>query len=253
MSVSTYYLSKTKEGKFGSVFFLKQLQDVDSSGGGKNLLGSMVQWIDDNGPMGIGLGGTDYAIPQCMSTPRALIKELDRRSVELGIDGSSTLQIKVSASKETIKLEKKALFDLGVGPFPLIPLNIALDIDYSRMKTITLLFGEGTFSEYIPTGFLAALYEVLKGKPTPAMGGKLLEKNAYISQVVLAKRYSIKFESSMAFSSGVDAKIKQYNSLPEIGRKVKVQKETERSMLAEVNSDKFYVVAITASLWKNLK
>ena len=117
MSVSTYYLSKTKEGKFGSVFFLKQLQESDSSGGGQNLLGSMVQWIDDNGPIGIGIGGSDYAIPQCMSTPKALIKELDKRKAELGIDGTSTLQIKVSASKETIKLEKKVVFDLETQKF----------------------------------------------------------------------------------------------------------------------------------------
>ena len=253
MSVSTYYISKTKEGKFGSVFFLKQLQDEDSSGGGRNLLGSMVQWIDDNGPVGIGIGGTDYAIPQCMSTPRALVKELDKRKDELGIDGSSTLQIIVSASKETIKLEKKSLFEAGIGPFPSIPLNLALDMDYSKVKTISLTFGEGTFSEYIPIGYLANLYEVLKGKPTPAIGGKLLEKNAYISQVVLAKKYSVNFESSTAFSAGVDAKIKQYNSLPEIGGKVNVSMKTDRTLVAEINSDRFYAVAVTASLWKNLK
>lgn len=253
MSVSTYYLSKTKEGKFGSIFFLKQLQEADSSGGGRNLLGSMVQWIDDNGPIGIGLGGTDYAIPQCMGTPGGLIKELDKRKAELGIDGTSTLQIKVSASKETIKLEKKVVFDLGIGPFPVIPLNLALDIDYSRMNTITITFGQDTFSEYIPAGYLAMLYQTLKGNPTPSMGGPLLAKNAYVSQVVLAKRYSVSFESTMAFTSGVDAKIKQYNSIPKIGSEVKVQKTAKRTIIAEVNSDRFYLVAVTASLWKNLK
>lgn len=253
MSVNTYYLSKTREGKFGSVFFLKQLQKESASGGGKNLLGSMVQWIDENWILGIPGGGTDYAIPQCMSTPRALIKELDRRKAELGIDGTSTLQIEVSASKEIIKLEKKVVFDSGVGPFPAIPLNMGLDVDYSRMKTITLTFGEGTYSEYIPIGYMAALYESLKGKPSIAIGGQLLAKNAYVSQIVLAKKYSVNFESKETLSQGVEAKIKQYNSLPEINGKVKVEKKTERTVVAEVNSDVFYLVAVTASLWKNLK
>lgn len=252
MSVDTYYLSKTKEGKFGSVFYLKQLQEIDASGGGKNLLGSMVQWID-KGMLGTPWGGTDYPIPQCMSNPRAIIKELDKRKVELGIDDSSTLQIKVAGSKETVKLEKNVVFNLGIGPFPVIPLNMGLDVDYSRMKTITITFGEGTYSEYIPIGYMAMLYETLSGKPSAAIGGKLLEKNAFISQVVLAKNYSVNFESTVSLSAGVEAKIKQYNSLPEISGKVKVEKKSERMVSAEVNSDVFYAVAVTASLWKNLK
>ncbi len=194
---------------------------------------------------------TDYAIPQCMSNPKALVKELDKRKVELGIEGNSTLQIKVAASKETVKLEKKVVFELGIGPFPVIPLNMALDVDYSRMKTIKITYGEGTYSEFIPIGYMAALYS--KGKPNVAMGGKLLEKNAYISQVVLAKKYSVDFESTETLSAGVEAKIKQYNSLPEIGGKVRVEKKDTRTVSAEVNSDSFYVVAVTASLWKNLK
>jgi hypothetical protein len=52
---------------------------------------------------------------------------------------------------------------------------------------------------------------------------------------------------------GVEAKIKQYNYLPEIGGKVKVEKKDTRTVSAEVNSDSFYAVAVTASLWKNLK
>lgn len=252
MSINTYYLSKTKEGKFGSVFYLKQLQDADSSGGGRNLLGSMVQWID-KGVFGTPWGGTDYAIPQCMSTPRALVKELDKLKAELGFDGDSTLQIKVAAGKEIVKLEKNSIFDVGVGPFPMIPLNIALDIDYSRMKATTITFGEGSHSEYIPTGYMAMLYEALKGKPNAAIGGKLLEKNAYISQVVLAKKYSVHFESTTALTAGVEAKIEQYNTLPEIGGKVKVVKKSDRMVIAEIDSDVFYLVALTASLWKNLK
>ncbi len=252
MSVNTYYLSKTKEGKFGSVFYLKQLQEADSSGGGRNLLGSMVQWID-KGVFGTPWGGTDYAIPQCMSTPKALIRELNKRKAELEIEGDTALQIKVAAGKEIVKLERNLVFDVGVGPFPMIPLNIALDIDYSRMKATTITFGEGTHSEYIPVGYMSSLYETLGGKASAAIGGRLLEKNAYISQVVLAKRYSVHFESITALSSGVDAKIEQYNTLPEIGGKVKVQKKTERTVVAEVNSDIYYLVALTASLWKNLK
>ena len=245
MGVDTYYLSKTTEGKFGSVFLLKQLQDAEAStGGGKRLLGSVVQWIDE-------FIGTDYPIPQVMTNPQALILELQNRKAELGISGDVTLQIKVNAGTETIKLEKKKVFNVGVGPFPSIPLNIGLDIDYSRLKTISIAFGAGTFSEFIPTGFMAALFKALKGKPTAAMGGSLLK--AYISQIVLAKKYSVSFESTEKFDAGFEAKLKTFNQLPDIGGKVKVEKQSDRIVKAEVDSPDYYVIGVTASLWQNLK
>ncbi|HLL71198.1 MAG TPA: hypothetical protein VK363_07175 [Pyrinomonadaceae bacterium] len=244
MPVGTYYLSKTKEGKFGSVFLLKQLQESDSSGGGTNLLGSVVQWIDE-------AIGTDYPIPQVMTKPKALISELEKRRAELEIDGNVTLQIKVAGGSETIKLEKKTVFDLGVGPFPAIPLNFGLDIDFSKLKTLTMVFGEGTYSEYIPIGYMAALYKALKGKPSSAIGGSLLK--AYISQILLARKYSVSFESTEKFDTAFEAKLKAFNQLPEIGGKVKVEKKSERVVKAEIDSPDHYVVGVTASLWQNLK
>lgn len=244
MGVETYYLSKTKEGKFGSVFFLKQLQDEKSSGGGKNLLGSLVQWIDK-------FTGTDYPIPHVMTKPKALILELEKRKAELEIDGDVALQIEVAGGSETIKIEKKTVFDLGVGPFPAIPLNMGLDIDYSKMKTITMVFGAGTYSEFIPIGYMAALYKALNGKPNAAIGGSLLK--AYISQVMLAKKYSVSFESTETFDAGFEAKLKTFNGLPEVGGKVKVEKKSERIVKAEVDTQNYYVVGVTASLWQNLK
>jgi hypothetical protein len=246
MPIETYYTSKSKEGKFGEVFFLKQLQESDSSGGGSNLLGSMVQWIDT-------LVHQDYAIPLCMSGPRALIKELEKRKDSLEISGDVTLQIKVGVSSETVKLEKKASFDIGVGPFPIIPLNMSLDVDYSRMKSITVKFGAGTYSEYIPVGYLANLYAAVTGKPPASIGGELLKKNAFVNQIVLANKYSVTFESTDSFSTGVETKLKTYNSLPEINGKVKVEKKTERTLTAEVDSPIYYVVALTTSRWDRLK
>ncbi len=245
MGVETYYLSKTKEGRFGSVFLLKQLQEAEgSSGGGKRLLGSVVQWIDK-------LTGTDYPIPQVMTGPGALITELERRKAELSINGDVTLSIRLGSGSETIKLEKKKVFDLGVGPFPAIPFNFGLDVDFSLMKTITITYGSGTYSEFIPTGYMAALYKTLKGKANAAIGGSLLK--AYVSQILLAKKYSVSFESTQTFDTSFEAKLKTFNQLPEIGGAVKVEKKTERIVKAEVDSQDYYVVGLTASLWQNLK
>jgi hypothetical protein len=171
----------------------------------------------------------------------------------LGITGDVTLQIKVAASSETIKIEKKGAFDLGIGPFPVIPFNMAIDVDYSRMKTITMTFGAGTYSEYIPVAYLAQLYAAMNGKPTAPIGGPLLSKNAFINQIVMAKKYSVTFESTEKLSTGIEAKLKTYNSLPEVNGKVKIEKNTDRTLKAEVDSPTFYLVAATASLWQNLK
>lgn len=247
MPIGTYYLSKTGQGEFGSVFLLKQLQHAESSsGGGKNLLGSMVQWISK-------FLDKDYPIPACMSTPRALIHELENRRQELGITGDVTLQIKVAPGSETIKLERSVVFDSDVGPFPVIPFNMNLDIDYSRMQSIDIIFGEGTYSEYIPTGYMTNLYQKFGGKPSDKIGGELLMKNAYINQIVLAKNYSVSFESTELIDAGFDTKLATYNQLPDIGGKVKITKQSDYKVKAEVNSSDYYVIALTASRWDKLK
>lgn len=245
MPIETWYLSKSKEGKFGDMFFLKYLQEADASGGGANLLGTMVQWITSE--------GRDYPIPQFMDTPGAILAELEKRKSALGITKDLIFENPVAGSAEVIKVEKKGLFGLGVGPFPAIPLAGSLDIDYSKTRTIKMSFGPGTKTKYIPVGYLNKLYLAMNGKPSAAIGGALLTKNAYVNQVLLAKDYTVSSESVEGFSIGIEAKLKAYNSLPEIAGKVKVEKKTDRTLEAKINSPTFYLVALTAAQWSNLK
>jgi hypothetical protein len=246
MSISTYYLSKREVSGVGGLFILNQLQLADSSGGGKALLGSVVKENKES-------FHKDYPVPLTLFTPRVLIKELTARKDELGIDGEITVQQEIAAGHEKMKIEKNDSFSLGLGPFPSIPVNAKFQIDYAKMKSIDITYGNGTFYEYIPQGYMSLLYEALGGEPTPKIGGGLLKKNSYISLLWLAKEWSVTFESTSKFDVGVDAQLSAYNEDDAVGGKVKISRSDEFHLEAKVSGDTYYLVGLMSTRWSTLK
>lgn len=249
MPVETYYLSKTRVGILGAVFFLKQLQKEDASGGGRALLGSVVPEIDKR-------FGTDYVIPNCLSAPQAILKELEKRREQLGIEGDVTLRNEIAAGSETVRIEKKKAFEVGVAPFPLIPLNSKIDIDYAKMSSVTMVYGDDTYYEYIPLGYMHNLYHALRGDPKAdgaQIGGDLLKKHAFVSQILLAKNYTVTFESTEDFKSDFEARLEAFKALPEIEGNVSIEKKTMRKVEAEVTGSSHYLIALASTQWQNLK
>lgn len=249
MPVETYYLSKTRIGMLGALFFLKQLQKRDASGGGYALLGAVVPEIDKT-------FGTDYVIPNCLSAPNAILKELEKRKAALGIEGEVTLRNEIAAGTETVKIEKKRSFEIGISPFPLIPLGSKIDIDYAKMSAVTIVYGDGTYYEYIPLGYLNSLYHALKGDPKADgadIGGDLLKKHAFVSQILLARNYTVTFESTQDFDINFEARLKAFRSLPDIEGKVVIDRKTARTVEARVKGDDYYLIALASTQWQNLK
>ena len=246
MGIDTYYLAKQNVAGVGGMFILNRLQTAESSGGGKALLGSVVK--ENKAPF-----HKDYPVPLTMFAPRVLINELTNRKDELGIDGDVTVRQDIASGHEKIKIEKNNSFSLGLGPFPSIPVNGKFQIDYSKMKSIDITYGDGTYYEYIPQGYMGMLYESLDGEPTQKMGGTILKKNAFISLIWLAKEWMIKFESDSTFDFGVDAQISAFNDDDAVSGKVKIKKESEFSLEATVSGDTYYLVGLMSTRWSNLK
>ncbi|MDX2227328.1 MAG: hypothetical protein SFY92_09595, partial [Verrucomicrobiae bacterium] len=212
MAIHDYYLGRQKIDTKGLQFFLKQLQLRESSGGGRALLGSIVDYIDP-------LGEMTYVVPASITTPQILLNELVRRREEYGI-GEPTLVRDIAPGSETMRLTRKNTFQNGVGPFPGIPFNFGLSLDYSRNVTITMTHGEGSYYEYIPMAYLARIYNRVKGKPTRELGGRLLLEEAVVIEALFAREYSVSFESSQTFGPAFEAKLKAFNLMPDIGGKV---------------------------------
>jgi hypothetical protein len=248
MGIEDYYLAKyTDAGNKGSLFLLKQLQRQDSSGGGEALLGSVVPVIKKS---------EEYPIPQSLLAPKILLTklELERNRGNLpGLPaGSLTLKIDIAAETEAIKLSKDKMFKLGIGFFPLIPFNLGLDIDYSKMQSISLSYGNGTYYEYIPTGYFVQLFNLLRGEPTPDIGGNLLKKQGFISQMIFANNYSVTFESTEGFKTDFDAKLEAFNNLPSVNGAIRVTRQTIRTVRAEISSPIYYAIALAQLYWSDI-
>lgn len=246
MSISTYYLSKRNIDGVGGLFILNQLQLADSSGGGRALLGSTVKENKE-------IFHKDYPVPLTMFAPRVLISELENRKNDLGIDGDITLRQDIAGGREKMKIEKNNSFNIGLGPFPSVPVNAKFQIDYAKMKSIDITYGAGTYYEYIPQGYMGMLYESLDGKPTQKMGGEILRKNSYISLIWLAKNWSVTFESKSEFNATVEAQISAFNNDDAVGGKVKISKKSEFSLEASVSGDTYYMVGLMSTRWSELK
>lgn len=246
MSISNYYLAKRNVKDVGGLFILNQLQLADSSGGGKALLGSTVK--ENKAPF-----HKDYPVPLTMFAPRVLITELNNRKAELGIDGDITLRQDIAGGHEKMKIEKSNSFSVGLGPFPSVPVNAKFQIDYSKMKSIDITYGAGTYYEYIPQGYMGMLYESLGGTPSQKMGGEILRKNAYIGLIWLAKNWTVKFESTSEFKTGIEAQVAAFNDDDAVGGKVNISKKSEFNLEATVSGDTYYMVGLMSTRWSNLK
>lgn len=246
MGIEAYYLSKKNVSGLGSLFLLNELQEADGSGGGKALLGSVVQENKST-------FHTDYPVPLLVSEANIIVNKLKQWKTELNINSEIVVEQPIAAGNKSIKIEKDNSFQIGLGAFPNIPFNGKFQIDYKKTVSIDLSFGAGTVYQYVRKGDLMKMYSKLNGKPDADMTGKFLEKNAFISFIQLAKNWTVSFESSKSFDTDIEAKIKLFNNDDAVGGAVKFSKKSETKIQAEVKGDTYYLVGLMSTRWSDIK
>ena len=240
MGIETYYLSKKEVSGIGSLFLLNELIEADA--GGEALLGAVVQENKSS-------FHKDYPVPILVSEANIIVKKLTQWKAELNITSEIVEKQNIAAGNKNIKVEKQNSFQLGLGPFPNIPLSSKFQLDYSRVSKIDIAYGPGTLYKYIRKGDMMKLYSKLNGRPDADMTGKFLEKNAYISLIQLARNWKVTFESTKTFDAGVDTQIKLFNKDSAVGNKVKLKKTTSTKIEADVSGDVYYVVGLMSTRW----
>jgi hypothetical protein len=244
MGIDTYYLSKRQVAGIGSLFLLNEL--FDFNGGGADLLGAVVQ--ENKSPF-----HTDYPVPILVSEPNVIVKKLTAWKTALNIGSNIVQEQKIAAGNKQFKVEKNNSFQLGLGPFPNIPLSAKFQLDYSRVSTIDIAYGADTKYQYLRKGDLMKLYTHVNGKPDADMTGKFLQKNAFLSLVQLAREWTVTFESTKTFDAGVEAQIKLFNQDNAVGGKVKMKKTSTTKIEAKVKGPDYYVVALMSTRWDDVK
>jgi len=132
---------------------------------------------------------------------------------------------------------------------PSLPANIGIDVDYSRLKRAELQFSDDTVLKYIPLGYLGRLFSHLQGDDLKIVPSGALRKNNVVDSVLLARNFIVRFESEEAFDANFEAKLEAIKSLPGISGKVSYEKESSTTIVAHVESDQQYLVALHARDW----
>jgi len=250
MPASDFYWSKRLIPGFGKMWFPLAIQEATSSGGGLNLLGSVVEELKG------GLFGLfeRYPAPYSMAKPRLILEALQHDAVSLGINGTIVEAEKLSAPAMNLQFSKKDALKLGAGPFPSLPVALNLDVDYSLMEKIEIRFGASVDVEFIPTDYLARLYRQYGGDARKALPGVAIEVDAnyIVDQVLLARDFSIAFESSQQFDAEFDAKLEALKALPNVGGKIDIGRESSRRVVIGVSGGPTYLVAFKTLDWDDL-
>lgn len=245
MGIEAFYLSKQTVSGMGSIFLLNELQKAESTGGGKALLGAVVQENKAS-------YHKDYPVPILVSESRIIVKKLTTLKNQLGIQDDIVVEQEIAAGNRTVKIEKDKSFQLGLGPFPAVPFNAKFQIDFKKTVDITISYGDGTLYQYIRKGDMMKLYTHLNGNPDADMTGNFLKKNAFISRIQLAKNWSVTFKSTKTFDAGVEAQIDLFNKDNSIGGSVSIKKKTETTLEAKVTGNTYYLVGLMSTRWNDV-
>ena len=247
MSIEDYYFSQKGVPRMGKMFFLRDLQEADSPGGGRSLLGSVVQEVREK-ILGI-IVTQEYPVPMHMSAPGVVFKVIDSMRNQLGFSGSEPIILPqiLAAAQRSVTIKRKYMFGAGAGPFPSVPVNLGIDVDYGRAREVTLSFGEGTRREYIPQGYIARLYKHVGGDP--ASIDVTLAENSVVTSILVAKNFKVTFESEEKLDSEFEAKLNNFASLPDIGTEVVYKMEDKNKVIAQVSGKIEYLVGLAVRDW----
>jgi hypothetical protein len=247
MGIEDYYFSRKGILRMGKMYFLKDLQEAGTPGGGRSLLGSIVQEVREKS-LGIFVS-KEYPVPMHMSVPGVILEAIESRRSQLGFSDSNPIVLPQSLipAQRSLTIDRKFIFGVGAGPFPSVPANLGIDIDYGRARKIALSFGQGTKREYIPLGYLARLYEHVGGDP--ASIDITLAENNVVTSILVTKNLKVTFESKAKFDAEFKAKLESLGSVPEIGAEVAYNMESDKKVVAKLSGKTEYLVALAVRDW----
>lgn len=249
MPSSDYYWSKHLVNGFGRMWFLTIPQEAGSSGGGKSLLGSVVNEHEGTifGPTGI--IGKDFPEPNHVTTPQIIFKAIEANRNKLDIAPGEPIVQEIKYPGLTVEVERKRTIKIGVANFPSLP--VSFSIDYSRMNKIIIEFGSNTRKLFIPTAFLTRLKDLYGGDDSkvPGSAGVNIDKETIVHQLLLTDQYSIVFESTEEFKPQFEAAINTASILYTPKIKFELDKSTKKRVTVTVQTGKEYLIALKDIDW----
>lgn len=244
---SDFYWSRKLIKGFGRMWFLLVPQEADDNGGGISLLGSVVKEKSGSIFGRSGLIGLDYPEPSHMTTPQLILNAISSRRDELGFNTDEEIVLTKEFPGLSQTFERKKSMSAGVENFPSIPATFS--IDYSKMESITIEFGENTRLKYIPTGYLGRLKNSVNGDDRAITQDVNIDKEMIVHKILLTDQYSVRFNSMIEFDAGFDAKIEAANLANMGAVNFEVHETNRRQVAVDVNDGKEYLIALKSIDW----
>lgn len=251
MSSSDYYWSRRLIQGFGKMWFLIVPQEADASGGGTSLLGSVVNELSGGlFPANGGIIGKDFPEPNHLTTPQLLLKAIEFNRTALGLADDEQIVKEVKFPNLNVVFEKDDKLKSGIGNFPSLP--VAFSIDYSRMESISIQFGDNTRKLFIPTGFLSRLKDFVSGDDKQIASDVNIDKETIVHQILLTDQYSIMFQSESTFDTNFEASVKLANTLNAGHATFDLEQSEKKKVTVSVNGGKEYLIALKDIDWNDL-
>lgn len=230
-----YYFANAVLGGVGRMFFLKIPQRAADGSAPARLIGSLVR----EGDGGL-LGDKEWPVPENSYILGALLTIMTN---DFGIPADqATNSIILAGTSQSLKIDKKISGNLKA-PFPGVPQSLGIELDYSKLTSITVELGAGAEKRLIPRDILAKTYRDMAALPGKYDELYFSNNRMVIDQMLLVRSLSLSVTSDKDFSVDTDARADAINAL---GAGVSYKKSSKRTYSVEINSPDPMLFAVGA-------
>ncbi|NJR38554.1 MAG: hypothetical protein HC781_06510 [Leptolyngbyaceae cyanobacterium CSU_1_4] len=251
MASSDFYWSRVPG--FGKMWFLILPRNADSPAGGRSLIGSVARDHQDRFLGATGLFGKNFPEPNILGDAQIILNAIEINRAALGIKPEvEIIREETFPPNFQIEVDKNNALKIDVANFPSLP--VSFSIDFSRMSKVTLEFGSGTVKRMMRTDFLSLLKNFLDGDDSkvPNSAGINISKETIVHQILLAKQYSVTFESLVEFKTQTDVAIAKANRDNAGKIMFALDTSTRKKITVQVDDDTEYLIALNDIDWDSL-
>jgi len=233
MAGKDFYFSSGIIRGVGRLFFLRVPQVAGDGSAPARLLGSIVR----EGDGGL-FGNSEYPVPENSFILGAVLDAM-KKVLQLG-DADAVNDIDLAGFSQSLKIEKSAAVN-GEVAFPGAPLSAGVGVNYKKIRSVELEFGEGARKRLIPRDLLAEAYRRMADRSSDFPAVFFNDDRMVVDQVLLVRALAITVTSESDFSGNFEAKAAGTNDL-NVG--VKYERKSSRSYTMTLDGSREYLFGV---------
>jgi len=240
MKMSDFYIGESAvPGGFGEVYVLKAPPRADSSGGGENFLGAVLERLVTDGDR--------FPVPRFFTDPPRVVYDAlaNMTTIVKPIEDVQTL----AGFSSTIDRQSGLKVSLGFDEVPNIPLKLGVKLDMSRVLSVTATFTDPVV-EYIRLGRLQRLFTFLDGDADRLW--KHLDREYICDTVVLVSKYAVTVQQEGDISAELEASLEAAVAGVKGGLTIAYSRTDKNSFSLTIDAASPYLYALGVRRWTEI-